>query len=404
MNTGTSVILINLAGSGTWDSSGDNFTNTVLSDSSIISINSIVNGSGPHTGNYYPSDNTTRTYLNSFNGENINSTWRVTVEDTYASLDNVTLVKWSLRFNPTEQEKTVTSNVITTMANLFNSDNIESLIEGSSIYIGSNPSSSTTNDAMFNNAYGIVALSSLTTGNRNFSLGYASLQNCNTGNSNVAIGIDSQQQNTSGSSNIGIGNSTLRLNINQHANIAIGESALFNLTSGYENIAIGYYSGNNQNNITNQIVIGHYTDGNGSNTATIGNNNITKLYMNKAGTAEIYANGTINTSDKRLKENIQATSLGLHFINQLLPVSYTWKNNKNSKISEGLLAQDVEQTMNTLNRSKNTHTLVNYDESNDKYGINYSELIGPLIKAVQELSTENKELKERLLILENKMS
>ena len=51
VNTGTSVILVNLAGSGTWGSSGDNFTNTILSDSVTNSINSIVSGDSPHTGN-----------------------------------------------------------------------------------------------------------------------------------------------------------------------------------------------------------------------------------------------------------------------------------------------------------------------------------------------------------------
>ena len=61
-----------------------------------------------------------------------------------------------------------------------------------------------------------------------------------------------------------------------------------------------------------------------------------------------------------------------------------------------MIAQEVEETMNNLNMSKNEYSLVNYDESNNKYGINYSELIGPLIKAVQELSNENKELKEKI--------
>ena len=127
-----------------------------------------------------------------------------------------------------------------------------------------------------------------------------------------------------------------------------------------------------------------------------------QFYMNDNGDGEIYANGTINTSDKNLKKNINPTELGLDFINQLNPVTYEWKNKKDNKKSHGLIAQEVEETMNNLNMSKNEYSLINYDESNNKYGINYSELIGPLIKAIQELSNENKILKEKILNLEKK--
>ena len=302
VNTGTSVILVNLAGSGTFGSSGDNFTNTILSDSVSTSINSIVSGDSPHTGNYHPSDNTTRTYLNSFNGENINSTWRLTVEDTYASLDDGTWVKWSLRFTPKETEKTIASNVITSVSNLFNSENLDSLVEGSSIYIGSDPSSTTTDDAMFNSSFGDESLKNLTTGTRNFSLGYASLFNLTNGNSNVSIGIGSQYNNISASNNLSIGTYSLNLNETSTQNIAIGERSLFSLMNGDNNISIGYKSTENSNNLINSINIGNFITGNGSNTATIGNTGITKVYMNDNGDAEIFANGTINTSDKNLKK------------------------------------------------------------------------------------------------------
>ena len=396
VTTGTSVILVNLAGSGTWGSNGNNFTNTVLSDSASTSINSIVSGDSPHTGNYYPSNNTTRTYLSSFNGENINSTWRLTVEDTYASLDDGSWVKWSLRFTPKEPEKTVTSTAITSVSNLFNSDNLDSLVEGSSIYIGTNPSSTTTDDAIFNNSFGKESLKNLTTGSRNFSLGYGSLFNLINGANNISIGIDSQSSNISGYGNLSFGNRSLNLNETTNVNIAIGENALSSLTNGNNNISIGYNSTKDAQNISNTINIGNNVNGNGSNTATIGNTGITKVYMNDNGDGEIYANGTINTSDKNLKKNIVPTELGLDFINQLNPVSYEWKNKQNNKKSQGLIAQEVEETMNNLNMSKNEYSLVNYDESNNKYGINYSELIGPLIKAVQELSNENKELKKKI--------
>ena len=49
------------------------------------------------------------------------------------------------------------------------------------------------------------------------------------------------------------------------------------------------------------------------------------------GDAEMYDNGTINTSDERLKKDIQDSDLGLDFINKLRPVSYKFKKDKQDK-------------------------------------------------------------------------
>ena len=100
INDDTEVVLMNLAGSGTWGSSGDNFISTIISDSGIKDINSITFGDSPHSGTYFPSNDGTRTYLSDFDGKSINSTWTLKVEDTYPSLDDGLFVKWSLRIKP----------------------------------------------------------------------------------------------------------------------------------------------------------------------------------------------------------------------------------------------------------------------------------------------------------------
>ncbi|MCL4279095.1 MAG: tail fiber domain-containing protein, partial [Ignavibacteriaceae bacterium] len=51
------------------------------------------------------------------------------------------------------------------------------------------------------------------------------------------------------------------------------------------------------------------------------------------------------TSDRRWKENVQPTNLGLNFISELNPVSYTRKNDENQKTEYGLIAQEVEQIL-----------------------------------------------------------
>ena len=110
------------------------------------------------------------------------------------------------------------------------------------------------------------------------------------------------------------------------------------------------------------------------------------------------------SSDRRLKENIEDTTLGLDFIKDLKPVSYKWINDreKGHKTHQGLIAQDVEVVMDARGMSRSNHTLVDYDNKEDKYRLNYIGFIAPLIKAVQELKLENENLKSRVDALERK--
>ena len=91
---------------------------------------------------------------------------------------------------------------------------------------------------------------------------------------------------------------------------------------------------------------------------------------------EVYAaNGTINTSDKRLKKNILKLDYGLSEILRLNPVSYQWKTNDNGT-RLGFIAQDLQKVLPEV---------VTVSEDKDKrLGVRYSELIPVLTKALQE--------------------
>ena len=100
--------------------------------------------------------------------------------------------------------------------------------------------------------------------------------------------------------------------------------------------------------------------------------------------SEVYAtNGTIQTSDRNEKNTIVQSDLGLSFINQLKPVSY--KFNGKDKTHYGLIAQDLEEVLEKEGKSLDDFAGIVKDE---KYGLNYSELISPLIKSIQELSAK----------------
>ncbi len=129
-------------------------------------------------------------------------------------------------------------------------------------------------------------------------------------------------------------------------------------------------------------------------------------------------NGNIQTSDRNEKNTITATDLGLDFINKLSPVSYKWnESNKNeSKVGKrthyGLIAQDVETILKGIGKTSLDFAGFCYDKPTEDvdgntienpreyYGLRYNEFMAPMIKAIQELSTEINTLKTKVAALE----
>jgi len=147
---------------------------------------------------------------------------------------------------------------------------------------------------------GAWSLNALTTGGWNIAIGTENLGTNTTGFNNTAIGGGGvMYYNTTGSDNTAIGAQAMIDNISGSKNVAIGKNALGNLTTGTYNTAvgenaglsasvgqiqtntkgvfIGNYAKASANGTTNEIVIGEGAIGRGSNTAIIGDNNITKV-------------------------------------------------------------------------------------------------------------------------------
>tara|TARA_R110002020_G_scaffold121104_1_gene275529 strand:+ start:1250 stop:2794 length:1545 start_codon:yes stop_codon:yes gene_type:complete len=117
---------------------------------------------------------------------------------------------------------------------------------------------------------------------------------------------------------------------------------------------------------------------------------------------DIFAtSGTVNTSDSRLKENIQPAKLGLDFINDLNPITYKWKKKNKKKVDathHGVIAQEVVETLKDhgIDSLEDFGGIYHDGEDESHYGARYTEFIPILMKAVQELSAEVKELKEKV--------
>ena len=108
-------------------------------------------------------------------------------------------------------------------------------------------------------------------------------------------------------------------------------------------------------------------------------------------------NAPSDDSDRRLKDNIQPNTLGLDFVNDLNPVSYKWKDEGvDTSTHYGIIAQDIIETLKDYGiDSLDDFGGIVLDTEKDRYGARYTEFIPILIKAVQELSAEIKELKEK---------
>lgn len=105
-------------------------------------------------------------------------------------------------------------------------------------------------------------------------------------------------------------------------------------------------------------------------------------------------------SDKRLKTNIKPTKINaLDTLNNIEIVEFNWK--KNGKFEKiGAIAQQVQ----SVDKDLVVHDMDDKQTYNNYLRINYYDTIPYLIKAIQELSTVNKELKQRIIKLEEKLN
>lgn len=234
----------------------------------------------------------------------------------------------------------------------------------------------------FNSAFGANALVNNTSGYGNSSFGEHALYSNISGHYNSAFGYTALQSITTGQDNSAFGKASL-YSCNGFGNAGIGDYALQNMTTGSYNTALGYSAGTQITTGNNNIVIGYSAqvlNGNSDNQVRIGNTNI--------GYAGIQVAWSV-TSDRRWKENIQPTNLGLRFITKLNPVSYTRKNDENHRTEYGLIAQELEEILKKEG-IENAGMLTITDEG--YYELRYNDLLAPMIRAIQELNEKNEQL------------
>lgn len=116
----------------------------------------------------------------------------------------------------------------------------------------------------------------------------------------------------------------------------------------------------------------------------------------------ITATGSITPSDGRLKKDVSTLLAkdGLKAINALRPVRYHWKDKHsgNGRFEMGFIAQELEAVLPELVYDIKEHQYK--DVKGTIKAVQYERIIAPMVLAIQQLSQENKRLKQRLDALE----
>lgn len=107
------------------------------------------------------------------------------------------------------------------------------------------------------------------------------------------------------------------------------------------------------------------------------------------------ANGTIQTSDRDLKTNIQEIEKGVEFVLGLNPVQYQFIDGTSGRVHKGFIAQDIKSLMDalgvdfggyidpTVNADPNSPADENDGISYNKKALRYDEFIAPIVQTVQ---------------------
>lgn len=138
-----------------------------------------------------------------------------------------------------------------------------------------------------------------------------------------------------------------------------------------------------------------------------GSNNSNTLGASSYGFNNIYYYNLTNLSDRRQKENIRDIEGSLGKILLLKGVKYDWKLeiyppeltrsqkefiDKDRKNHLGFIAQDVNEVLPEV---------VNYDDSTDIYGVDYTKLIPVLVEGIKEQQVLIKSLQGEIEKLKN---
>lgn len=233
-----------------------------------------------------------------------------------------------------------------------------------------------------------------TTGGANTVVGFRAGCNLTTGVANTLIGAFAGCNMQGGSCNTAIGAFALQ-SATSAQNTAIGHNAGCAVTTGGCNTFLGYRAGCSITTATCTIAVGQRSLPSNTNGHTVFGNSSTQY--------QVVGTNWTTVSDSRDKINIKNLNekLGLSFIRNLQTVSFN-SDNRQTYVREcgyeygikdgtlaspkkvyGFVAQQIKQLVESLDTEFDA---LKYDSEKDAYRLSYTDMIAPLVKAVQQTS------------------
>lgn len=137
------------------------------------------------------------------------------------------------------------------------------------------------------------------------------------------------------------------------------------------------------------------------------NNNTRSGYMYLGSTGGLYITGSYSSSDAKKKDVLGDADFAEDLIMGLRPVEFQWKRSSHKRIHMGFIAQEVAALGKTLGKDLSVYDAryekdfkeyhgEKADDSKLTWHVNYSELIAPIVKVIQEQNRRIKELERRL--------
>jgi hypothetical protein len=120
---------------------------------------------------------------------------------------------------------------------------------------------------------------------------YANSGSNMTGDNSTSVGHESMYNISSGYNNSGLGYQSFYNLTTGYNNTAIGNSAGDALLTGYNNTYLGNSTDASSTSAINQTMIGYAADGQANNSVTLGNSDVTAVYMAEDSGATVYAAG-----------------------------------------------------------------------------------------------------------------
>lgn len=220
--------------------------------------------------------------------------------------------------------------------------------------------------------------------------------NYNGPGADVAVGIGSLGTASWACANTAVGSYALQdcigLGVDGIYNTAVGSAAGTNITTGSNNTVVGQGAAITLTTGQNNIVIGS-----NSQVAAAGTSNSITLGNSSNNVLRCAVTSITSLSDARDKKEVEDLNVGLDFIDGLRPVKFVWDDRdeagKHDIADFGFIAQDLKAAEEAVEMADILKLV--YDENPEKLEASYGKLIPILVKAVQELSAEVKQLKNK---------